>query len=932
MAALDGVIPAIIGAANAAGGDHQVDRSLRFDTDDGAYLNRAPSAPGDKAIWTLSFWIKICNLTVNKQIFTVYSDSSNDSVIRINGNNYLEIYNYRSGSYQTQYISNAQFRDTSSWYHFVISCNDSTSLNAWVNGQAITSWSSSSGPNGVNWLFNSTNTHQIGRYNTTANSNFYLAEVNWIDGQALAETDFGETDDDNNWNPIKYSGSYGTNGFYLKFADNSSNAALGTDSSGNSNTWTVNNLTAAAANANTSQTWSSSSTGYHAGAGSAFDGNLTTSSFATGGASANAYVDITAINASKVEVYISAYGSGSAGAYYYCRQTNGTQHTYTISSSGTSLGWITVYDGSQISINRLGGARNSSGAAGSAQYGWKVDGVLLVDSGTAGFDPAGIDSLIDTPTNYTPDSGNPGGNYCTLNPLQSATTLSNGNLDSAGGSGWSGTAGTFGMSSGKWYFEYDNVVSNEHLLGIVPSTTYTLNTVTSYAYGSETGGKYSPPSSSNVSYGDSWGAGDVIGVAFDADAGNLYFYKNGTVQNSGTAAFTGLTSGPYLPSVVQNGSSRSASLNFGQRPFKYTNAGTDRPASTYLSLCTTNLPDPTIADGSTAFDAKTFTANNGSQSISLGFSPDLVWTKSRANSYEGQIFDTVRGNNQELSPNTTRASRTLANSLTFDSAGFTMPSNNNNANYGSGGSVAWAWDAGTSTVSNTDGSITTSVRANTSYGFSIVKASVAASLTGGPTLGHGLNKKPEFIIGKNIDSTIYWYVFHKDLTDSYYLIPNLSSAEQNSGAVWGTHSSLDSSIFRIGTGTPASMWIPSGTNDCIFYVFTSVEGYSAFGKFSGNSSTDGPFQYCGFKPRFLLLKGITQARDWIILDTARDTGNVADSYLYINSSGAEATSAIADILSNGFKMRYNGGLANQTGEDYIWAAFAFHPFKTARAR
>ena len=118
----------------------------------------------------------------------------------------------------------------------------------------------------------------------------------------------------------------------------------------------------------------------------------------------------------------------------------------------------------------------------------------------------------------------------------------------------------------------------------------------------------------------------------------------------------------------------------------------------------------------------------------------------------------------------------------------------------------------------------------------------------------------------------------------------------------------------------------------IAYCFAPVEGYSAFGKFSGNSSTDGPFLYCGFKPRFLLLKGVTQARNWIILDTERDAGNVGDSYLHPDSDGAENTYAIADILSNGFKMRYAGGLANQTGEDYIWAAFASHPFKTSRAR
>ena len=147
---------------------------------------------------------------------------------------------------------------------------------------------------------------------------------------------------------------------------------------------------------------------------------------------------------------------------------------------------------------------------------------------------------------------------------------------------------------------------------------HALNTVTAYGYGSETGNKYSPPGSSNVSYGDSWGAGDVIGVAFDADNGNLYFYKNGNVQNSGTAAFTGLTSGPYLPSVVQNGSSRSASLNFGQRPFTHT------PPTGYVSLCTQNLANPTIAGGSTVFNAVTWSGNGANgRNIPTGHSTGL---------------------------------------------------------------------------------------------------------------------------------------------------------------------------------------------------------------------------------------------------------------------------------------------------------------------
>lgn len=663
-----------------------------------------------------------------------------------------------------------------------------------------------------------------------------------------------------------------------------------------------------------------------------------------------------------------------------------------------------------------------------------------------------IDSLIDTPTNYEATPNN-AGNYCTLNPLQSATTLTNGNLDSAGGSGWSGTAGTFGMSSGKWYFEYDNVVSNEHLVGVVPSTTYTLNTTTSYAYGSETGGKYSPTGGSNQSYGSAWTTGDVIGIAFDADNGDLYFYKNGTIQNSGTAAFSGLTSGPYVPSVVQNGSSRTASLNFGQRPFAYT------PPTGYVSLCTQNLPDPTIANGLTAFDVVLYSGTGSSQTVgSLNFSPDLAWMKQRSGTRDHMIHDTVRGDNKALYPSQNYAEASTSG-VTFGSTGFTLGTDAH-VNESSNTYVAWAWDAGSSntTISagglnslfynqsqtwssgtffndngnafyNSGGSaaqlfdnvesgpgsngdfplpvnggtftltfsqfssattvelevegtgnalkingsfvtipsgspatatysvsglttiewlynggsnycylgsikvdgvklvnngtsvtnvptIASTVRANPTAGFSIVSYSSASNSV---TVGHGLNAAPEFIILKDRNNSYDWVVITTLLANTTdYLVLNSTAASAN-----------------FGVDVPTSTtFIPSqsANSDYIAYCFAPVEGFSAFGKFSGNSNTDGPFQYCGFKPRFLLLKGITQARDWIILDTARDSGNVGDSYLHPNSNGAENTYAIADILSNGFKMRYSGGLANQTGEEYVWAAFASNPFKTARAR
>ena len=546
------------------------------------------------------------------------------------------------------------------------------------------------------------------------------------------------------------------------------------------------------------------------------------------------------------------------------------------------------------------------------------------DFATSAGDVSEIDSLIDTPTNYqATGSGNNGGNYCTMNPLRNSLALSNGNLDVVGTSGWKGSTGTIGMSSGKWYWEYGDVVSNEHIVGIVQAnlinSASTVSTVDAYGYGSETGGKYSPTGGSNQSYGSSWTTNDLIGVAFDADNGNLYFYKNGTVQNSGTAAFTGLTSGPYLPSVVQNGSSRSASLNFGQRgSFVHT------PPTGYKSLCTTNLPDPAIADGSTAFDIKTFTANNGSQSISLGFAPDLVWTKSRANAYEGQIFDIVRGNNQELSPNATRADRTLANSLTFDSSGFTMPSNNNNANYGSGAGVAWAWDAGTSTVSNTDGSITSNVRASASNGVSIVTWTGQGS--GSATVGHGLNAAPKFIIVKALTGTVGWTVGHQSIGWTKRVQLNTDAASSTSSNYWND-TAPTSSVFTSGANNVS--------NTFVAYCFAPVAGYSAFGSYTGNGSADGPFVYTGMRPAFVLWKRADAQDNWAIVDNFRSPFNVADDWLGPNSSSAESSNNSAyaiDMLSNGFKVRASHAATNASSGTYIWAAFCEHSFKTARAR
>ena len=550
-----------------------------------------------------------------------------------------------------------------------------------------------------------------------------------------------------------------------------------------------------------------------------------------------------------------------------------------------------------------------------------------------------IDSLIDTPTDYEASSGNNGGNYATLNPLSSASsTLSNGNLDfSNSNSSNKGGYGTIGMQSEKYYFEATMPSSGTNCqVGIVTHDGISAsNYVGSNAYGwayDANGTKYN--NGSNSSYGATYTNNDVIGVAFDAGNGTLTFYKNGVSQGT---AFTGLTSGPYFPAVSTYNS--GLVVNFGARPFAYT------PPTGFVSLCTQNLTDPTIADGSTAMDVLTWSGSSGNRSFSsLSLSPDLVWIKQRNQSYSvgHQIYDIVRGAGslKQLDSSDTTAegggnTDDYGYLSSFDSAGFSVTSGSIGDDYVNKSGVtyvSWAWDAGTSTATNTDGSITSNVRANQSAGFSIV--SYTGDGSGTDTIGHGLNDAPSLVITKSRGTTGSWRVF-TDVGGTWKL-GNLNNTD---AFVNATVSAPTSSVFSIDGNSNAS-------TTHIAYCFAPVASYSAFGDFINPSSTDGAFVYCGFKPAFILAKcaeNISSSSGlghWILKDTTRSPYNDPSdgNTLVANVDAAEddffnANQAAVDILSNGFKIRHpNSAPLGDTGRRYIFAAFASHPFKTARAR
>jgi len=781
----------------------QIARSLRFNNADSAYLNRTPGSAGNRRTWTWSGWVKRGLIDLNYRSFFA-NGTSVDSIMFWNDTS-LAVRNYNGSSYDVR--TTQLFRDPSAWYHLVVAMNTTQStasdrIKIYVNGVQVTTFAVATYPSqNYDTGFNTTTAQYLG-YNEYNYFDGYMTEVNFVDGQALTPASFGEADPDTGvWRPKYYTGTYGTNGFYLNFSDNSATTAttLGKDYSGNSNNWTPNNF------------------------------------------------------------------SVSAGA--------------------------------------------------------------------------GNDSLVDSPTSYGTDTGVGGevrGNYCTWNPLDTNTStvfLTNGNLQSQTSSNsWANSRGTFAPTTGKWYFEstLTNAADYSEIgviaMGRAIPASYPGGESYAWIYGNN-GYLYNSGGITGFP-GSGLSNGDVMMIAYDNDAGKVWFGRNGTWYNSGNpAAGTNASFPTYTimqPIIGMWGSTAIVNTNFGQRPFAYT------APSGFKTLCSQNLPTPAIGATSTTqankyFNAVTYTGNGSTQSVTgVEFQPDLVWTKSRSASGFNILRDSIRGSGVRLISDASYSELDDATYGTFTSDGFNLGSNTN-INTSGTTYVAWNWKAGNSTVTNTAGSLTSQVRANTTAGFSIVSYSAGAT---NATVGHGLGVAPAMIIVKcRTNASAPWVIYHKLLSNQKdYTLVFGTDAQINIGNYWGT-SGPNSTTF----GTSYNGYA-NNIENLIAYCWAEIEGYSRFGSYVGNGSADGPFVYCGFRPRWVMIKAISSTSDWWITDTARNPNNVTNYGLRANTSGYEVTDVGQDILSNGFKYRNDIGAPNTNGVTYIFAAFAETPFKYARAR
>lgn len=563
---------------------------------------------------------------------------------------------------------------------------------------------------------------------------------------------------------------------------------------------------------------------------------------------------------------------------------------------------------------------------------WTVNNISL----TAGVT---YDSMTDVPTLTSATAAN----YAVLNPLSLAGSgtgsLTNANLTltSPGTNGTGAqTAGSIAVTSSKYYFEgtFSTLTSASGYLcfgvqdgsvvisGLSGSTRGTTNT-----WWISDDGNYRANGGTITASGlGAFSAGQVAMIAIDASTGKGWIGKNGTWVGD-PAAGTGNTFSslpaliaPFAQAIRNTTTSSVLNANFGQRPFAYT------PPTGFKALNTFNLLDSSIVAGNAYMDSTLYTGNGGTQAItnSGAMQPDLVWLKSRNQAYQHGLFDSVRGSTKGLVSNSSAAEVTFNSLTSFNADGFSLSTDYNDplgvgANY-----VAWQWKAGGTAVTNTDGTISAQVSANPTAGFSVV--GYTGNGTTGATVGHGLGVTPALVIAKGREVTNNWVVWHESLTaQNYYLHLETTGSQVQNSAFF---SAFSDTTFTLGNSTH----INSASKTNIAYCWSEIDGYSKFGSYTGNGSTNGAFVYLGFRPAFVLTKRINSTSNWTILDFAREGYNVDNDPLYPNLTNAEGTTDLADLLSNGFKLRSTDGGVNASGGVYIYAAFAENPFKNSLAR
>ena len=910
-----------VGASGAADTAFTVDRSLRFNSGDNPYLTRTPSSSSNKKTMTFSFWFKRAEDDGFRTIFRGIGNSSNRHGLDTVSGGQIRFWGNYNGSVAMTVQPTQVFRDFSAWYHFVVALDTtqataSNRVKMYVNGNQITDFATASYPS-QNFEFGFNDQNADTEINGVKG---YIAEFHEIDGTTLTPSSFAETNAvTGQWNPKEYTGSYGTNGFYLNFSDNSGTTAttLGKDSSGNGNNFTPNNFSVSAGEGNDSVE------------------DTPTNNWAT----LNPLEPNSNVTFSEGNLKVVRSNAGFIASSNFV-VTSGKWYMEMKYVSGTSNHQLNVgFTNPDRSYSRFvrGGDGELTPNTGNVSVTFADPDILMlaldVDNGKWYIGKNGSYMLSGDPVNGT-------------GFVQSGLSSSDGfmfvasNATSAGGQTISANFGQQGFSyTPPTDFKAFNSANLPDPTILLPNKHF--DTVIYSGDGNSTrsitGVQFQPDwlwlkirsaSYNHKLYDAVRGAGSLKALCSSttgAEGSDLDNSTYGFVNSFDANGFS-VTKGSSSTSFTNGGSATYVAWNW--------NAG-DTDGKTYTVTVVSDSGNKYRFDGFGTSAVTLDLAEGGTYIFDQSHSsnathPLRFYTAADKTGGEYTTGVTTSGTAGSSGATVTITIAASAPTLFYQCS----------SHAGMGGQINTNSTLGSS---NFDGSTQSVVKVNASAGFSIV--SYTGQQNASDTIGHGLGVKPQVVITKSRNATYtytQWYVYHHKLSTNHFLFLNLTNAQSDGSGDYFIDSSFSSTVFAVGD----DIYGPNvSNNNYIAYCFSEVAGYSKFGSYTPNQNDDGPFVYTGFTPQWIMIKSVGNiygggspfSGNWYILDTERSTFNVAAATLAPPSNSAEDTAwgaeGIMDILSNGFKIRTDSlGINATLSGSFIYLAFAESPFKNARAR